>query len=95
MGGSELFGAMCLVATATPTATPQTTAMEFWATPAIWVAILGAIVTVLGWFVVRWWENWQRAIERQMKYCERQIEEFYGPLFSLYSMPLATVTADR
>jgi hypothetical protein len=47
------------------------------------VGVLGAIVTVIGWFVVRWREDRIRGIERELKYRERQIEEFYGPLFSL------------
>jgi hypothetical protein len=46
-------------------------------------ALITAIVTIWGWFYVRHKEDRQRATERQMKYCERQIEEFYGPLFSL------------
>jgi hypothetical protein len=83
MRSFELFAATYLVATATPASTSQTTPTEPWTSPAIWVAILGASITVIGWFVVRWREDRERAIERQMKYCERQIEEFYGPLFSL------------
>ena len=38
---------------------------------------------MVGWFVVRWREDRQKATERELKYCERQIEEFYGPLFNL------------
>jgi hypothetical protein len=83
MGGLDLLTTISLAASATATPTPQTTSTEFWTSPAIWVAIVGAIVTVIGWFVVRWKEDRRQAIERQMKYCERQIEEFYGPLFSL------------
>jgi hypothetical protein len=44
---------------------------------------LGAAVAVAGWFVVHWREDRQKGIERELKYCERQIEEFYGPLFNL------------
>jgi hypothetical protein len=83
MGCLEFLAAISLVATGTPTPMAQTTSTEFWTIPAVWVAILSAIVTVIGWFVVRWREDRRQAIERQMKYCERQIEEFYGPLFSL------------
>lgn len=49
----------------------------------VMVALLGAGVTVCGWFAVRRREDRQRGIERELKYRERQIEEFYGRLFSL------------
>jgi hypothetical protein len=58
-------------------------ATEWWTSPALWVGILGAVVTVIGWFVIRWREDRQKGLERELKYCERQIEEFYGPIFSL------------
>jgi hypothetical protein len=57
------------------------------ATGPVWVGVLGALITataaVWGLFYVRWKEDRQRAIESELKHRERQIEEFYGPLFSL------------
>ena len=79
----EVFVGIFLVATASPSAAPQTTSSELWTNSALWTAIIGALVTVAGWFAVRLLENRQKGIERELKYCERQIEEFYGPLFNL------------
>jgi hypothetical protein len=91
----ELLTAISLAAAA-PTPTPHTTLTDFWTSPALWVGILSAAVgilsvaaTALGWFVIRWREDRQKGIERELKYCERQIEEFYGPLFNLMEQMFA------
>lgn len=51
------------------------------------VAMLTATVTILGWIVsnyfVRQRDDETRRLEVTLKRMERQIEEFYGPLFSL------------
>ena len=56
-------------------------------TGAAWVGVLGALITAVGaswgWLSVRREENRQRAIESELKYREQQIQEFYGPLYSL------------
>jgi len=56
-------------------------------TGAAWVGVVAALITVagtrLGWLSVRREENRQRAIESEPKYREQQIQEFYGPLYSL------------
>jgi len=58
----------------------------------VWVAVLGvlipAAVTIMGWFILRWNEdrqNRQRGIESELTHRERQIKEFYGPLFNPFS----------
>ena len=55
-----------------------------------WEAVVGIIsvcVTAMGWGVVyylaRIREDRSRQIERQLERCDRQIEEFYGPLYNL------------
>jgi hypothetical protein len=49
--------------------------------------IVGAIVTILGWFVAYYLakarEDRTRRQELTVRHLERQIEEFYGPLFNL------------
>jgi hypothetical protein len=46
-------------------------------------AFVAALVTVLGWFLTRRWEAHMRRLEQDLKYKQRQIEEFYGPLYNL------------
>ena len=55
-----------------------------------WEAVVGIIsvcVTAMGWGVVyylaRIREDRSRQIEHQLERCDRQIEEFYGPLYNL------------
>jgi hypothetical protein len=51
------------------------------------IAILTALVTIAGWFVTSFLtkrsEVAKQRIEREVKYLERQISEFYGPFFNL------------
>jgi hypothetical protein len=51
------------------------------------VAVLGGILTAIGWFVASFLrdrhDRLMRRQEARMKYLERQIQEFYGPLFNL------------
>lgn len=51
------------------------------------LAVLAAVVTALGWFVTYFLakrrEDNTRRLERTVMHLERQIEEFYGPLFNL------------
>lgn len=53
----------------------------------LYVAMLAAIVTVIGWvvtnYLVKEKEDRVRQLEGTKKHLERQIEEFYGPLFNL------------
>ncbi len=53
----------------------------------ILLGFLGVLVTIAGWFVAYYLtkqrEMYQRRQELRVKYLERQIEEFYGPLFNL------------
>jgi hypothetical protein len=45
--------------------------------------VVAAFVTILGWFLTRRWEAQMRRLEQDLKYKQRQIEEFYGPLYNL------------
>ncbi|QNI32004.1 hypothetical protein H7849_23820 [Alloacidobacterium dinghuense] len=51
------------------------------------IASLTALVTIVGWFVTSFLtkrrEEATQKIEREVKYLERQISEFYGPFFNL------------
>jgi hypothetical protein len=51
------------------------------------IASLTALVTIAGWFVTSFLtkrrEEATQRIEREVKYLERQISEFYGPFFNL------------
>ena len=53
----------------------------------ILLGFLAALVTIVGWFVAYYLtkrrEMHQRRQELMVKHLERQIEEFYGPLFNL------------
>jgi hypothetical protein len=50
-------------------------------------ALVGSAIVVLGWFVTNYYtvkrETAAREVATRLKFLERQIEEFYGPLFSL------------
>jgi hypothetical protein len=54
---------------------------------AILVALIGAAITAIGWIVTRVLDSRYSArksqAEARQRYLQRQIEEFYGPLFSL------------
>ena len=54
---------------------------------AILIALLTALVTVIGWYVTYAYtkrrEDRTRRIELRLRYLQRQIEELYGPLYSL------------
>lgn len=45
-------------------------------------AIVTAFVTVVGWLYSRYREDQTRRLQASTAYIERQLEEFYGPLFS-------------
>src|SRR3954469_15753282 len=51
------------------------------------LAVVAATVTVFGWFITYFLskrrEDDTRRLERTVRHLERQIEEFYGPLFNL------------
>jgi len=47
------------------------------------VAVLTGAVTVSGWFTTKYLERRQKRAEFRRTYIERQIEEFYGPIYSL------------
>lgn len=51
------------------------------------LAVLAAVVTASGWFVTYFLakrrEDRTRRLEKAVRHLERQIEEFYGPLFNL------------
>jgi hypothetical protein len=51
------------------------------------LAVLAAVVTAAGWFVTYFLakrrEDNTRRLERTARHLERQVEEFYGPLFNL------------
>jgi hypothetical protein len=49
----------------------------------LFVGLVAAFVTVLGWFLTRRWEAQTRRLEQDLRYKQRQIEEFYGPLYNL------------
>jgi hypothetical protein len=52
--------------------------------PAVWAALIAAVVAAIGWFANDWLtvrrEESRRRVEAQLKFVERQIEELYGPL---------------
>src|SRR5262249_12368454 len=51
------------------------------------VGLLAGVITVAGWFYQRHREDQTRRTELTRKHLERQIEEFYGPLYNfLHSM---------
>ena len=62
--------------------------------PKIWIAIIGAFVTALGWLVTNILErkrtDRKRTIEAKASYIQKQVEELYGPLFNL-SMQIVIV----
>jgi hypothetical protein len=51
------------------------------------IALIGAGVAIVGWFVsqflIRAREDRTRRLETLLKHSEKQIEEFYGPLFNI------------
>ena len=51
------------------------------------IALLAVLVTVTGWFVTQYLnrqkEDRTRRLESLLKHYQKQIEEFYGPLFNL------------
>lgn len=47
------------------------------------VACLTAVVTMLGWFISKALERRQKLADSRRLYIQKQIEEFYGPLYSL------------
>lgn len=49
----------------------------------ILVTLITGMVTVVGWFATKGLERRQKRIEFRRAYIQRQIEEFYGPLYSL------------
>jgi hypothetical protein len=55
--------------------------------PEVLLAVLAAVVTAAGWFVTYFLakrqEDARRRLEQSVRHVERQIEEFYGPLFNL------------
>jgi hypothetical protein len=51
--------------------------------PTLLAALVAAFITILGWFLTRRWEAQTRRLEQDLKYKQRQIEEFYGPLYNL------------
>src|SRR5437868_6543765 len=55
--------------------------------PEVLLALLAAVVTAAGWFVTYFLtkrrEDETRRLESSVSRMERQIEEFYGPLFNL------------
>jgi hypothetical protein len=57
-------------------------------------AALTAMVTAIGWFVVKWMDARGQArlkrAEFRRSYIQKQIEEFYGPLYSLVWQVIAT-----
>src|SRR4030095_14599029 len=54
-----------------------------WVNATIMAALITAAVTIASWILTRWWEVRIRRLEQKMKYRERQIEEFYGPLYNV------------
>src|SRR3954467_9491624 len=50
---------------------------------AILVALITGTVTLAGWLFQRYKEERFKRLDARRKYFERQIEEFYGPLFTL------------
>ena len=66
-------------------------------TVALIVGLITAVVTIIGWLVTRKLEIERRAtadartdrtrrIELRLRYYERQIQEFYGPIYSLIQL---------
>jgi len=49
----------------------------------IYAALVTAVVTIVGWFITKALERQQKRVEFRRSYIQRQIEEFYGPLYSL------------
>lgn len=47
------------------------------------VACLTALVTMLGWFATKGLERRQKRADSRRAYIQKQIEEFYGPLYRL------------
>jgi hypothetical protein len=47
------------------------------------VALIAAVITIAGWFVTKNLDRRQKRAEFRRAYIQRQIEEFYGPLYSL------------
>jgi hypothetical protein len=49
----------------------------------ILVALITGFITVVGWFAAKWLDRQQQRNESRRAYIQRQIEEFYGPIYSL------------
>jgi len=49
----------------------------------ILVALITGMITVVGWFTTKSLDRRQKRVEFRRAYVQRQIEEFYGPLYSL------------
>jgi hypothetical protein len=47
------------------------------------VAFIAGAISVIGWFVTKALERRQKRVEFRRAYVQRQIEEFYGPVYSL------------
>jgi len=47
------------------------------------VAVIAGSITVIGWFVTKALERNQKRVEFRRAYIQQQIEQFYGPLYSL------------
>jgi hypothetical protein len=46
-------------------------------------ALIAGAITIVGWFVTKVLERRQKRIEFRRAYVQQQIEQFYGPLYSL------------
>ena len=47
------------------------------------VALIAGSITIIGWFVTKALERRQKRLEFRRAYIQQQIEDFYGPLYSL------------
>jgi hypothetical protein len=47
------------------------------------VSLIAGSITIIGWFVTKALERRQKRIEFRRAYIQQQIEDFYGPLYSL------------
>jgi hypothetical protein len=50
---------------------------------ALIIGLITAVVTIVGWYSTRRREDRTRRIELSMRHYERQMEEFYGPIYNL------------
>jgi len=74
--------------------TPPAHAVPILLNASVVAAALTAAATALGWFVLKWLDSRSQArlkrAEFRRSYIQKQIEEFYGPLYSLVWQILAT-----